>query len=60
MRKSEEKTQQLQSIQAKMDAVGPAYQNGSQKAKREMATLTEEYKQTYRERATLKKQEQKG
>jgi len=60
MKKSEERTQQLQSIQAKMDAIGPAYQDGSRKAYQEMIVLTEEYKQTYRERVELKKQEQKG
>ncbi len=60
MKKSEEKTQQLQSIQAKMDQIGPAYQNGSRRAFQEMKSLTEEYKQTYRERAELKKQEEKG
>ncbi len=57
MKKSEEKTQQLQSIQAKMDQIGPAYQNGSRKASQKMEALTEEYKQAYRERAALKKQE---
>jgi len=57
MRKSELATQQLQSIQARMDQIGPDYQNGSRKAWQEMKALTQEYKQTYREREVLKKQE---
>ncbi len=57
MKKSEQATQQLQSIQAKMDEIGPDYQNGSRKAWQEMKALTEEYKQTCREREALKKQE---
>ncbi len=49
-----------ETLQAKMDEIGPAYQNGNRKAKQEMATLTDQYKQTYRERAALKKQEENG
>ncbi len=60
MKKSEEATRQLQSIQTRMDEVGPAYEAGSRKAWQEMKSLSEEFKHVFQQRETLKKQEGKG